>query len=71
MKIAVLDDWIKCASDCCDWSSLGTNERVANIKFDIFHDTISGNALIERLQPYDIICIMRERTPIDARLMEQ
>lgn len=71
MKIAVLDDWVECARDCCDWNRLGTNEAGTNIAVDIFHDTISGKTLVERLQPYDIICIMRERTPIDARLMDQ
>jgi lactate dehydrogenase-like 2-hydroxyacid dehydrogenase len=32
---------------------------------------LPGTALVERLQPYDIICMMRERTPIDAALMDQ
>ena len=71
MKIAVLDDWVECARDCCDWNRLGINEPGTNIAVDIFHDTISGKTLVQRLQPYNIICIMRERTPIDARLMDQ
>ena len=55
MKIAVLDDWVECARDCCDWNRLRTNEAGTNIAVDIFHDTISGKTLVERLQPYDII----------------
>ena len=66
MKIAILDDWLNCALDSCDWSRLG-----ADVTVDVFHDTIAGTALVERLQPYDIICMMRERTPIDAALMDQ
>ena len=71
MKIAVLDDWIECARDSCNWDRLGINKADTNIEVDIFHDTISGTALIDRLRPYDIICLMRERTPIDASLIDQ
>ena len=71
MKIAVLDDWIECARDSCDWDRLRINEAGTDIEVDIFHDTISGTALIERLRPYNIICLMRERTPIDSSLIDQ
>ena len=66
MKIAILDDWLECALDSCDWNRLGVD-----VTIDTFHDTIAGTALVERLQPYDIICMMRERTPIDAALMDK
>jgi lactate dehydrogenase-like 2-hydroxyacid dehydrogenase len=52
--------------DSCDWNRLGVD-----VTIDTFHNTITGTALVERLQPYDIICMMRERTPIDAALMDQ
>ena len=66
MRIAILDDWLDCALDSCDWNRLGPD-----VTIDIFHDTIAGTALVERLQPYDIICMMRERTPVDAALLDQ
>jgi phosphoglycerate dehydrogenase-like enzyme len=66
MRIAILDDWLDCALDSCDWNRLGPD-----VTIDVFHDTIAGTALVERLQPYDIICIMRERTPVDAALLDQ
>jgi hypothetical protein len=66
MRIAILDDWLDCALDSCDWNRLGPD-----VTIDVFHDTIAGTALVERLQPHDIICMMRERTPIDAALMNQ
>ena len=66
MRIAILDDWLDCALDSCDWNRLGPD-----VTIDIFHDTIAGTALVKRLQPYDIICMMRERTPVDAALMNQ
>ena len=66
MKLAILDDWLDCALSSCDWSQLG-----ANVQIDVFHDTVRGDPLVARLQPYDIICMMRERTPITAALMDK
>ena len=66
MRIAILDDWLDCALDSCDWNRLGPD-----VTIDVFHDTIAGTALVERWQPYDIICMMRERTPVDAALLDQ
>jgi phosphoglycerate dehydrogenase-like enzyme len=66
MRIAILDDWLDCALDSCDWNRLGPD-----VTIDVFHDTIAGTALVERLQSYDIICMMRERTPVNAALLDQ
>ena len=66
MRIAILDDWLDYALDSCDWNRLGPD-----VTIDVFHDTIAGTALVERLQPYEIICMMRERTPVDAALLDQ
>ena len=64
MKIAILDDWLDCAPTICDWGRLG------DVSIDFYQDTISGQALIKRLKPYQIICIMRERTPINAEILD-
>ena len=66
MRIAILDDWLNCAKDCADWSSLDTG-----ISIDVFQDTVTGRSLVNRLRSYDILCLMRERTPIDDSLMAQ
>ena len=66
MKIAILDDWLDCALTSCDWSRLGDH-----VQIDVFRDTITGDPLVARLQPYDIICMMRERTPITAAVMDK
>jgi len=64
-KIAVLDDYQNVALDLADWSGL---EQRAQIQ--VFHDTIKDQSeLAARLQPFDVICLMRERTPIDAALI--
>lgn len=63
MKIAVLDDYQGVAPDLADWDGLD-----ADITF--FSDTIDGPALVERLRPFDVICLMRERTPMPEALIE-
>ncbi|MCI4666222.1 MAG: D-2-hydroxyacid dehydrogenase family protein [Neomegalonema sp.] len=62
LNVAVLDDYLHAAPSLADWGGLG-----ANVVF--FNDTIRGPALIERLQPFDVICLMRERTPFPAELI--
>lgn len=61
MKIAILDDYAHAALDLANWNGLGT--------VTAFDDTITGDALIARLRPFDVICVMRERTPLDAQLI--
>ncbi|BBQ01504.1 2-hydroxyacid dehydrogenase (plasmid) [Burkholderia sp. SFA1] len=57
-NIAILDDFQNTALRFGDWN--GLRER-ANIT--VFTNTIGDeDALVERLQPYDILCVMRERT---------
>ena len=66
MKIAVLDDWQENAHEFADWSRVTRKHQL-----DIYHDTISGSALIERLREYEIICAMRERTLLSAEVLAQ
>ncbi len=62
MKIAVLDDYQGVAPDLADWNGLG-----GEVTF--FRDTIDGPGLVERLKPFDVVCLMRERTPMHAALI--
>lgn len=65
--IAVLDDWQDVASDVVDWSAL---DAVGTVSF--LHDFPADTAtMVKRLQPFDVICVMRERTLFDAALIEQ
>jgi phosphoglycerate dehydrogenase-like enzyme len=67
IKIAVLDDYQNIALKMADWSSLPGNPEIK-----VFNDHISEiEPLVERLLPFDVICIMRERTPITATLLER
>lgn len=62
MRIAVLDDYQSVAHSLADWDSLGSDVT-------FFNDTIGGDALIERLKPFEIVCLMRERTPFPAEII--
>ena len=54
--IAVLDDYLHLAAEAADWHSL-------DAEVDFFHDTIQDTeALVARLEPYDALVTMRERT---------
>lgn len=64
MRIALLDDWTSSAAQFVDGHALAQAHQI-----DIFTDHLTGQALIDRLAPYEIICIMRERTRIDAALI--
>jgi len=66
MKIAVLDDWQENAHEFADWSRVTQKHQL-----DIYHDTISSSALIDRLREYDVICAMRERTLLSAEVLGQ
>ncbi len=66
MKIALLDDWQNNAHAFADFERLKPDHQL-----DIFTDTVDGAILAERLQPYDIILAMRERTSLQADILSQ
>ena len=66
-KIAVLDDYQGVALKLADWSGVTARAQV-----DVFSDHLAdADAVAERLLPYDIVCVMRERTPLAAQLIER
>ena len=66
-KIAVLDDYQNVALESTDWSVLG---RQADIT--VFKDHLAEpEAVIERLLPFDVICVMRERSPLPRNIIER
>lgn len=65
--IAVLDDWQDVARGVVDWSVL---ERLGSVTF--LHDYPADTAtMARRLQGFDVICVMRERSLFDAALLSQ
>jgi phosphoglycerate dehydrogenase-like enzyme len=66
-KIAILDDYQNVALKMADWSVLADRAEIT-----FFHDHIADTgAVIERLLPFDVICIMRERTPLPREVIER
>ena len=65
--IAVLDDYQNAALSLADWSDLDPRATVT-----IFNDHLAdSDAVVERLQPFDIVCVMRERTPMTRTIIER
>ena len=66
-KIAVLDDYQGVALELADWSAV-----MARADVDVFRDHLTdADAVAERLLPYDIACVMRERTPLRAEMISR
>jgi phosphoglycerate dehydrogenase-like enzyme len=67
IRIAVLDDYQDVALSLADWSVLDGRATVT-----VFNDHLAdSDAVVERLQPFDIVCIMRERTPMTRAVIER
>src|SRR6202163_2884512 len=66
-KIAVLDDYQHVALESADWSVL--RDR-ADITVFLNH-LADPDAVIERLLPFDVVCVMRERTPLPRDIIER
>ena len=67
VRIAVLDDYQNVALSLADWSVLDARATVA-----IFNDHLAdSDAVVKRLQPFDIVCVMRERTPMTRAIIER
>src|SRR4051794_15010449 len=65
MKIAILDDYQNVALKMADWSSVANRAEIT-----VFTDHVADTeAVIDRLLPFDAICVMRERTPLRLKLI--
>ncbi len=66
-RIAVLDDYQGVALTCADWSAVQARAEVT-----VFRDHLDEpDALVARLLPFDAVCVMRERTPLPASILER
>lgn len=67
VRIAVLDDYQGVALDLADWSSLQDRASVT-----VFSDTVTDpDELVERLQPFAVLCVMREGTPLPGGILRR
>jgi phosphoglycerate dehydrogenase-like enzyme len=67
MKLAILDDYQRVALEMADWSPV--QDRVEITVFDRHLGAL--DAVAAALQGFQIVCIMRERTPFPAALLER
>ena len=66
-KIAVLDDYQNVALSMADWSILDGRATVT-----VFNDHLADpDAVVARLRPFEILCVMRERTPMTRTVIER
>lgn len=66
-RLAILDDYQGIALDCARWSDLPDS-----VQIDVYRDNIKDeDLLVERLADYEILVIMRERTPFPRSLIER
>ena len=65
--VAVLDDYQGVALELADWSPV-----LARASVDVFSDHLDDpDAVVERLTPYEVVCVMRERTPLPRDMIER
>ena len=66
MKIAILDDYQNVALRMADWAALAGRAEIT-----VFNDHLADPvAIVERLEPFDVICVMRERTPLPREILQ-
>jgi lactate dehydrogenase-like 2-hydroxyacid dehydrogenase len=67
MKVAILDDYQNMALKMTGWSSVASRAEIT-----VFNDyVIDPEAVIERLIPFDVICVMVECTPLQREIVER
>ena len=67
MKLAILDDYQGTAKDLADWSKLP-----AGVEVEFFQDHIvDEDQLVERLEDFDLVQGMRERTPFPRSVLSR
>src|SRR5499425_3113361 len=67
IRIAILDDYQNVALEMADWSPLAGRAEIT-----VFNDHLSeSDKVVERLRPFDVVCVMRERTPLPRSVIER
>ncbi|GLQ51805.1 D-2-hydroxyacid dehydrogenase family protein [Dyella flava] len=67
IRIAILDDYQNVALKLADWSVLKDRAEIT-----VFNDHLAETAdIVARLKPFDVLCVMRERTPLTRAIIEQ
>lgn len=67
MKVAILDDYQGVALQMADWSAVARRAEIT-----VFNDhEADPRKIVERLRPFDVVCVMRERTPLSKEILQK
>jgi phosphoglycerate dehydrogenase-like enzyme len=67
VRVAILDDYQNVALATADWSPVSARAGIT-----VFTDHVAdADALVERLAPFDVVMVMRERTPLPRSVIER
>jgi len=67
MKVAILDDYQNVALQMADWAPVAQRAEIT-----VFSDHVADpDALVARLTPFDVIFVMRERTPLPREILQR
>ena len=64
MKIAIVDDYHGLSTSLVEWGGLASDVTV-------FRVPIAPEAVVDELRAFDVLCLMRERTPLPAGVIQQ
>ena len=63
-NIAILDDYQNAALGSANW------QKISNSEITVFNDYLQSETLADVLRPFEIIVVMRERTPFPKTLID-
>ena len=67
LRVAILDDYQNVASEMADWSAVTSRADIT-----VFTDHVSDpGELVARLADFDVVFVMRERTPLPRSIIER
>jgi phosphoglycerate dehydrogenase-like enzyme len=67
IRIAILDDYQNASLEMAEWWPLAGRAVIT-----VFNDHLSNfDEIVERLLPFDVVCVMRERTPLPRDVIER
>jgi phosphoglycerate dehydrogenase-like enzyme len=66
ISIAILDDFQDAARSMAQWERLQGRASLT-----VFNDHVAGEALVRRLQPFEVVMLIRERTAMPRALLER
>lgn len=67
VQVAILDDYQNVAMEMADWTGVADRADIT-----VFNDHVADpDELVNRLSPFDVVFVMRERTPLPRNIIER